>query len=75
MPFLHLIFPGPLMRCRYSWAIPVLENMTALDIPGSKLGSPFTWSMNDNSSSAGRTRGARLLGVEVGALFFPHGFP
>ena len=42
--------------------------MTAFAIPGCKVRSPVSWSINDQSSPSGRTRGSGFLGVDVGVL-------
>ena len=68
MPFLHLSFSGPLMRCRYSFVFPISGQMTALSLPGCDIRFPFTWSMTSQSSPSGLARGSGLLGLEGGVL-------
>ena len=63
MLLLHLSFSRPLMRCRYYLAFPVSGQMTALALPGCNVSLPVTWSVNSQSSPAGRMRGAGFLGV------------
>ena len=67
-PLLHLSLLGTLIRCRYYWDFSVSRQMTVLYLPGSKVISPVTWSMDAQSSSTGSTRGSGLIGVEVGVL-------
>ena len=70
VPFLHLSFFNPLMRCQYYWTFLVLGQMNALSLPGFNVRSPVTWSMTAQSSPTGRMRGAVLLGLAGGLLIF-----
>ena len=37
MPLLRFSFPGPFIRCRYSWAFPISGHMTTFSFPGCKV--------------------------------------
>ena len=41
MPFLHFNFSGPFIRFRYSWAFPVLGQITVFALTGCNIRSPF----------------------------------
>ena len=56
------------MRCQYYWAFPVSGQMTALALPGCNIRLRVTWSMTAQTSPAGCTRGADLLGMTGGLL-------
>ena len=68
IPFLHLILSWPLIRCQYYWAFPVFGHMTAFALPSCKVISPVAWSITSQSSPSRLTRGAGLLGADVGVL-------
>ena len=68
IPFLHLILSWPLIRCQYYWAFPVFGHMTAFALPSCKVISPVAWSITPQSSPSRLTRGAGLLGADVGVL-------
>ena len=75
IPLLHFSFPGPFIMCRYSWAFPILGQITALTLPGCKVSFPVAWSITAQSSPAGSMVGAGLLCVEVGVLMVSTWFP
>ena len=56
------------MRCRYSCVFPVSGKITASALPGCNARLTVTWLMTTQSSPAGRTRGAGLIGLEGGVL-------
>ena len=62
MPLLRFSFPGPFISCRYSWAFPVSGQMTVFSLPGSNVSLPVSWSITNQYSPAGCTRGAGFLG-------------
>ena len=61
-------FSGPFMRCRYSWALPVLRHITAFTIPGCRVGSTVAWLITQQSSPAEFKRGAGLMVAAVGVF-------
>ena len=67
-PLLHFSLSGTLIRLRFYWAFTVSGQMTGLAFLGSKESSTVTWSITSQSSPSGRTRGAGLIGVEIGVL-------
>ena len=56
------------MRCRYYWCFPVSGQITELNFSGCNVSMTVTWFMNAQSSPAGHTRGAGLIGLESGVL-------
>ena len=65
IPLLHFSLLGTFLRCRYSWALPVLGHMTAFNITGCRVRLPFVCSITAQYSPSGRTGGADLMGVAV----------
>ena len=54
--------------CRYSWDLTVLGQMTVFTINGCRVRLLVSWSISSHPYTYGRTRGAGLLGAEVGVL-------
>ena len=76
MTFLHLSFSGTLMMSRYSFAFPVLGQMTSLDLSYCNVSLLVTCSMTAQSSPAGHTREMLDFYVcRMGCCLLPHGFP